>query len=487
MAARFPRCGRPFPWTALLVVLGLGLRLYHYLRDPSVWHDEAALIVNVLDKSFVELLGPLTFHEAAPPLFLWIEKGAVLLWGDSTYALRLPSFLASCATLVLFALLARRVLAPAAVPWAVLLMACSDRLLWHACEAKPYAAEVFAATLVLALFHFTAAWPLCWRMALYALLAPWLIFLAYPGCFLYGGLLIALLPHLWRQWRWENVLAYFLLAVAVFGAFALLIVGPAHAQRCPEMVQCWETSFPPWERPWSVPAWTLLSTLEVFRYCCDPTGQILTVAAGIGAWGWWRRGQRDGLALLSVPFGLPLLASFVRAYPYGGARVLAYVSPALVLLIAEGIDLIFARLASPTPRALALVRLGVLLLLLAPLGRAVQRVLVPWPRADCAAAAAYVLANRHPQEAVAGNHWEYVYYFRRLGPSFILLDGTSRVLPQRLWLVATSGDPVDRQRLAQELPPGDWHTLEQQEFVRTSVFHLTRPGPGARSYLSSTR
>src|SRR5262249_6781698 len=63
---------RAVPWTGCLVAVGLGLRLYHYLRDPSMWHDEAALVLNVLDKGFRSLWGPLFFAEAAPPLFLWV-------------------------------------------------------------------------------------------------------------------------------------------------------------------------------------------------------------------------------------------------------------------------------------------------------------------------------------------------------------------------------------------------------------------------------
>ena len=73
-----------------LIALGIALRAFHYLRDPSVWHDEAALIVNVLDKNFASLLGPLRFHEAAPPLFLWLEKAVSLSLGDEPLALRLP-------------------------------------------------------------------------------------------------------------------------------------------------------------------------------------------------------------------------------------------------------------------------------------------------------------------------------------------------------------------------------------------------------------
>src|SRR5262245_40973053 len=108
------------------VLSGCGLRLFHYLRNPSVWHDEAALIVNVLEKSFLDLLGPLRWNEAGPPLFLWAERAVTLMLGDTTYALRLIPMLASCAALILFAATARRMLSGGTAFWAVLLFAFSD-------------------------------------------------------------------------------------------------------------------------------------------------------------------------------------------------------------------------------------------------------------------------------------------------------------------------------------------------------------------------
>src|SRR5215469_163176 len=104
-------------WTWAFVALGLGLRLYHYLRDPSIWHDEAALVLNVLGKGFGELLGALQFAEASPPLFLWLERAVALALGDGTYAFRLVSVLASSLALLLMVPLARCVLQPRAVPW----------------------------------------------------------------------------------------------------------------------------------------------------------------------------------------------------------------------------------------------------------------------------------------------------------------------------------------------------------------------------------
>jgi hypothetical protein len=103
-----------------------------------------------------------------------------------------------------------------------------------------------------------------------------------------------------------------------------------------------------------------------------------------------------------------------------------------------------------------------------------QRVLFPWPRADCAAAAAYVLAHHEPGETVAANHWEYAYYFRHLGSRLILLNGAPHRFPNRLWLVITAATPVDRQAVVRELSVGAWHIVDQREFARTSVFHLSR-------------
>src|SRR5215212_9925659 len=119
-------------WVPLAVLIGLALRAYHFLRCPAVWHDEAALIVNVLGLSFGEMLGPLLHAEAAPPVFLMLERVAALAFGDGEHALRLVPFLASCLALVLFACLCRRLLGPLSAALAVGLFAVSDRMLFHA-------------------------------------------------------------------------------------------------------------------------------------------------------------------------------------------------------------------------------------------------------------------------------------------------------------------------------------------------------------------
>lgn len=467
MGPSIPWAKKYFSWTGAVLAIGLGLRLYHYLRNPSMWHDEAALVLNVLDKDFRALLGPLSFSEAAPPLFLWIERAVALGVGDGTYALRLVPFLASCATLLLFAQAACSVLRPAAVPWAVLLFACSDHVLWHSCEAKPYAVDIFAATALLAVFCATASWTPAKRLIIWGCLGPVMIFLVYPGCFLCGGLLIALWPDLRRARPAKLWLGYGLLVLGIFAAFALLLAGPIKAQRCETILACWRESFPCWEKPWTVPRWTALAVLEVFRYGFEPVGQTLLPFAVAGGVRWWRRGLRPLLVLALLPIVLPLAAAYLHAYPFGGSRVVVYVTPALALLIAEGLPLQPA--LPPGLHLRAFCQWGALLLALLPLAWSAYRVIDPWHRADCAAATQYVMAHRQPSDGVTANHWEYVYYFRGLGSAFCLIEHGLPVEQGRLWLIATANTPADRFEILNYIGQQGWQMLEQREFRRTSV------------------
>src|SRR5438876_1139382 len=82
------------------------------------------------------------------------------------------------------------------------------------------------------------------------------------------------------------------LALVIVGSFALLALGPARAQRCGPMVNCWLGQFPHWDKPWTVPAWALFSTLDMVRYCFEPTGHVLALIAFLGAAVIWRSGQK---------------------------------------------------------------------------------------------------------------------------------------------------------------------------------------------------
>ena len=82
MPSRFATLGRPSFWIGVGLAPGLFLRFYHAGRNPLIWHDEAALVINLLLKYYSELLGPLYWVQPAPPFFLWSERSMVLLHGE---------------------------------------------------------------------------------------------------------------------------------------------------------------------------------------------------------------------------------------------------------------------------------------------------------------------------------------------------------------------------------------------------------------------
>ena len=278
-------------------------------------------------------------------------------------------------------------------------------------------------------------------------------------------------PAVWRDKRASGWAALSLLAAVAAGSFLILLLGPIHAQHEPALDAYWVADFAPWDRPWFVPVWTLLSTLEVGRYCCKPLGQVLVPLAVFGAVVLWRRGQRGLAVFLAAPILLALAGAFLHRYPYGGDRIMVYAAPAVVLLIGAGTAAAWEWLG----RRHRLAPAALVLLFLPPVYAAANAVVFPWPTADFAGASAYVEARRLPTDVVAGNDWTDLYYFRRLGSAY----HTEAVAdaPGRCWVVFSNGDRAadGRLRPAYDMGPAGWVAVDRREFAFTTVLLLERP------------
>lgn len=454
-----------------VVLMGLALLTFHSLRQPALWHDEAAMVLNVLVKDLSEVCGPLLYYSSNPPLFLCLERLALLTLGDSLLALRFPTFLASVASLILFAFTLRHWVSKRVALALTLLFGCSDRFLWHGTEAKPYAVDLLVSTGVLALYTASRTWSLHGRLTLFACLAPLLPWLSYPAIFVVGGLFVALFPEVRGSRSAIPWGIYTVGAAAVAGSFVLLAQGPIRAQRCPEMDSCWTAMFPDWQRPWLIPLWLVRSTVGVFSYCCQPIGIVLVVPTVLGVKSLWQRGERKVVLLLVAPLVLTLMASLAGKYPYGGARVLFFATPAILLLSGAGWPTLAAWLERRLPRASRLATVVVL----APLCLAGFRVAFPWPRAATDRASAQILAERQPEDRVVCNCWEGFYYFRDLMPPVRSLHEPEALeSPTRIWALVVAAEEVQREAITSSLGR-DRQILAHHDYPMARVLLLSPP------------
>ena len=152
-----------------------------------IWHDEAFLAVNFWDRSYLDLLRPLDYGQVAPWLFLAIERTAVTWLGYSEP--RSACFRQSVASSV-FRCSATWPASLRGTPQllAVAVLAVSFYPIRHGAEIKPYASDLLASLILLALAVEWMRSPESsrWWWALTALV-PILVALSYPAVFVAGG------------------------------------------------------------------------------------------------------------------------------------------------------------------------------------------------------------------------------------------------------------------------------------------------------------
>jgi hypothetical protein len=332
--------------TWLFVALGVLIRLVRFLVDYPIWHDEAFLAVNFWDRDYVDLLRPLDYGQIAPWFFLVIERTVVIFLGYSEQSLRLFPTICSVLSVPLFRHVAGRLLGGKAALVAVAVFATSFYPIRHGAEIKPYASDLLAALILLALALEVIRSPRSnrWWWVLVAI-APILIALSYPAVFIAGGIGLALAPAALRSGRRPVRLRWMIYNIIVLASFVSVYLActvvQATAMRDEYRNGCWADAFPPLDRPWAVPIWLLdVHAGNIMGY---PIGErhgggaasLCCVVAGCLAL--YQQGRKQVLAVLTAPFGLGLVAAFLGRYPYGGApRVMQYLAPSICLLMGLG-------------------------------------------------------------------------------------------------------------------------------------------------------
>jgi hypothetical protein len=430
------------------IAIGVGLlvRVGQYAANTSIWHDEAYVALNVVQKSFAGLFGPLAWHEASPPGFLVIEKLAVNLLGRSEYALRLVPLAAGLAGVAACALLARRAAAGLAGVWMMLMLAASDKLIVQSNEAKHFTIDVLAAAVItlaaLAVLARPQRWPVVIGWGVVAAIGLWF---SYAATFTFAGTSLALAPGVLRARSPRTSIAFVAANAAAALSFWVLLTGPVEAQLEDGVLGFWAGAFPPTASATALIAWLGHATLGFFNYFWQPLGLIIAALTITGGAVLWRHRRRAELAIFALPVAAALAAAAFHRWPFGGNQHMVFAAPGVLLLTAAGLEATRRRLESTRRGAGAV---AVALVLLPGVAQAIYHLARPRERHEARPAIEFLMAEREPGDQLLVYCPAEFEFYTGTNPPPLQPEPATRV-----WFIGTrSGDdPFPAQPLLDEL------------------------------------
>ena len=129
--------------------LSIGLILFVFFSNRSLFLDSLNLARNIAEGSFSDLCIPLNYEQSAPILFLFISKAITIVLGISEYTLRLLPLLAGLGCLFLFGNVLDRLLKSHYVILGILWLGTHATFLRYATEFKQYMSDAFISILLI--------------------------------------------------------------------------------------------------------------------------------------------------------------------------------------------------------------------------------------------------------------------------------------------------------------------------------------------------
>lgn len=136
-----------------LIFYGILLRLRQFFFLRSFWLDEAAIAINIIRKSFLELAKPLDYYQVAPYGFLIIEKAFSSIFGNEDFVFRIFPLICGILLIFLFLSLLKNLHQQNfAIITGISLICLNFDLIYYTIELKPYIIDAFLTTLLIIIF-----------------------------------------------------------------------------------------------------------------------------------------------------------------------------------------------------------------------------------------------------------------------------------------------------------------------------------------------
>jgi hypothetical protein len=330
------------------ILLGLVLRLVQYAANRSLWFDEALLALNILHRSAASLTATLDFRQVTPIGFLEAERFATHALGASELALRLLPLLLGLASVPLFALLALRILAPAAAVVASTVFACAPGAVYYSSELKQYSGDVAVGVtlLVLALALLDPSTSRRRRIAA-AVVGAIVIPLSTASVFVVGGVAVTFgVRFVFRRDR-RSTEAVAAIGLWLVSAVGLVVFTATRASQLESALGTGGVLFPTGSTAGGHLQWPQRVASGIWRSAgfpdSAPERYLHWPLAGLAVIGLLSLARRKPAvaSMIVLPFAVMTVASALHRYPVFDRTVL-FLVPASLLLVAEGISAVAA-------------------------------------------------------------------------------------------------------------------------------------------------
>lgn len=397
------------PW--IIILIGITLRLIRYLHNPSLWFDEADIAIDIIRRPLIDLINPSPDYTQTHPYgFFAIIKLTIQMLDNSEYALRLAPLLFSIVSLILFFRLAKEYLSPGAISIGLGLFALSDPLVYQSSNLKPYSGDVAFALIILLLSVRMSSENLSIsRIILYWFVGTIAIWCSTPSIFvLLGAGTILFLYSLYRK---DHQRALGISIISLLWIMSFVVYYFVYIQNLlsdinknfsmDKFMQMEKSVIPIPPRSIEDLKWYIETFFNAFDY---PGGfqlrglAILLFLAGCTI---MYKKRKELLFILLSPALFAIAATALQKYALRG-RLLFFIVPSMLLLIAEGTETVRSGLKKLS-RAISV--LLVVLLFFYPIITSAYRIIKPFYWEDMKPVLNYIQENWRDGDVI------YVHYY----------------------------------------------------------------------------
>ena len=132
------------------ILFGVSVAFLDLIQNKSLWLDEACLALNIVSKSYMDLLNPLDYGQVSPIGFLFIEKFLFDIFGFGEWVLRLFPFVCFFVSIYIFFNLNLKLFSSIKISLiACVFFSLNFTLINYASEVKQYSVDVLFSILII--------------------------------------------------------------------------------------------------------------------------------------------------------------------------------------------------------------------------------------------------------------------------------------------------------------------------------------------------